>query len=290
MPRIYERAFHVRHYECNAFGRLYHSNFLKYMQESAYRASADAGFDMVAYEHSGRRWFVRETHIAYLHPVHYAEPVTVRTWVEDFHRVRSIRAYELSTPDRLVANAWSDWVYLDARTLLPVTVPPEMVHGFVPEWTQPVSRPRRRFPAAPEIQPGIQPFTTKRQVDWRDLDPAEHVNNSNYEVYIQEAHLLSLEARGWPVERLTAAGVEIVPSRHHIEYRTPALYGDQLEIQVLLFETSELHFSQYFTIRRAGDQELLARSQSSYQCIRLNDESPCALPDSLLADLATGDN
>jgi len=285
MSRTYARPFKVRHYECNAYGRLYPSNFLKYMQEAAYEASADAGFDMVAYERSGKRWFVRESHIEYLHPVHYAEQVIVRTWVQDFHRVRSIRAYELSTPEHLAARAWSDWVYLDAETLMPESVPAEMVQAFMLEETRPVSQPRNRFPRAPQMPQDWQTFTAVRQVDWRDLDPAHHVNNSNYLVYIQEAHLLSLEALGWPVARLEEAGIEILPRSHHIEYRVPALYGDHLEIQALPFAVEADHYSQYHTLRRSGEQELIARNQAVYQCLRLKDERLCQLPDELQANL-----
>jgi acyl-CoA thioester hydrolase len=285
MPRIHERTFTVRHYECNFFGRLYPSAYLQYMQESAYQASAAAGFDMVSYERSGRRWFVRETNIDYFLPVHYSQPVTVRTWVEDFHRVRSIRAYELTAGGQMAARAWSDWVFLDAETLRPVTVPPDMVRGFVPEWQPHASRPRPRFPAAP--MPTMPPHSSRRTVDWPELDPARHVNNAKYPVYTHEAHLQSLAASGWTTDRLEKAGVDILPRRQHIEYRIPALYNDELEIQVITSPATDEEYHQYYTIVRARDQELLARSQASYRCIRLSDESACPFPPAFLAEFTT---
>lgn len=283
MPLTYERTFIVRHYECDAHGRLHHNAYLQYMQEAAYQASAAAGFDMTAYERSGRRWFVRETQIDYHQPAWYAQEITVRTWVEDFHRVRSIRAYEFTTAGQVIANAWSDWVYLDAATLRPVTVPPEMVRGFVPDWTPQESKPRPRFPAVPSNPRNI--FITRRSVDWRDLDPARHVNNTNYLVYAWESGLLALQNHGWTVSRLEEEGVAVAPAQHHIEYRNPALYGDELELQVITTPENAGTITQYNTILRASDHEILARNLTTTRCIWLTDESPCPFPASLLAEL-----
>jgi len=46
MPLIHERAFRVRHYECDAYGHVNHANYLRYMQEAALDASAAAGYDI----------------------------------------------------------------------------------------------------------------------------------------------------------------------------------------------------------------------------------------------------
>ena len=118
MPRVYERAFRVRHYECDAYGHVNHANFLRYMQEAAMDASADAGYDLDRYTALHRQWWIRETEIDYLRPLTYGQTVIVKTWVKDFHRVRSRRAYELREAEsgEIVARAHSDWVYLNTDT------------------------------------------------------------------------------------------------------------------------------------------------------------------------------
>lgn len=286
MPLTYERTFLVRHYECDAYGLLSPNVYLQYMQEAAYQASAAAGFDMVAYERSGRYWFVRETKIDYLDPAHYADEITVRTWVEDFHRVRSIRAYEFSAAGRTIAKAWSDWVYLDATTARPVTVPPEMVRAFVPEWTPQHSKPRPRFPATPST--GGLRFRTQRKVEWRDLDPIQHVNNTVYLAYVQEAGLQALQHPGWTMDRLEQAGVNLYPTQHHIEYRIPALYGDELEIEVVTSVEQTGEINQSFTIQRKSDGEQIAREHAVLRCILLTDQTACAFPAAMLEELASG--
>src|SRR5690554_1377686 len=107
MPLIQERTFRVRHYECDAYGHVNHSHYLHYMQEAAMDASAAAGYDLARYEALGHQWLIRETDIEYLRPLTYGDSVVVKTWVADFHRVRSRRMYELrhAASGELVAQA-----------------------------------------------------------------------------------------------------------------------------------------------------------------------------------------
>ena len=55
MPLTYERAFRVRHYECDAYGHVNHVNYVRYMQEAAFDASAAAGYNMDWYAQNGRQ-------------------------------------------------------------------------------------------------------------------------------------------------------------------------------------------------------------------------------------------
>ena len=75
MPLIHERAFRVRHYECDAYGHVNHANYLRYMQEAALDASAAAGYDIDWYERHQRQWLIRETAITYLKPLTYGDSV-----------------------------------------------------------------------------------------------------------------------------------------------------------------------------------------------------------------------
>ena len=50
MPLTHVRTFQVRYHECDSYGRVNHTNYLRYMQEAAFDASAAAGYDLVRYE------------------------------------------------------------------------------------------------------------------------------------------------------------------------------------------------------------------------------------------------
>ena len=187
MPLVHERTFRVRHYECDAYGHLNHANYLRYMQETAFDASAAAGYDMARYDALGHRWLVRATGIEYLRQLQYNDQVHIRTWVDDFRRVRSRRIYEFrcANGDGLAARASTDWVYANTVTGQPVAIPPEMVTAFYPEGAPAPGAQRDRFPEAPPPPPGI--FKSHHRVEWRDIDPARHVNNAAYLAYVESA-------------------------------------------------------------------------------------------------------
>src|SRR5574341_595828 len=84
MPLTHPRAFRVRHYECDAYGHVNAVNYVRYMQEAAFDASAAAGYDLARYDRMGKLWLVRDTEIEYLAPLRYGDTVEITTWVADF--------------------------------------------------------------------------------------------------------------------------------------------------------------------------------------------------------------
>ncbi len=272
-----ERAFRVRHYECDAYGHVNHANYLRYMQEAAFDASAAVGYDVARYEADGRQWLVRQTDITYLRPLIYGDTVIVRTWVADFRRVRSRRAYalRLAGSDEPVATAATEWVLLDSATLRPATIPPEMVAAFHHPGVAAGER-REPFPVAPPEPPGI--FRMRRRVEWRDIDPAGHVNNANYLAYIEECNVGVAVAHGWPMARMMAASLGIVARRYRIEYRQPALLDDELEVTTYISDVKRATAVRHNTIRRVADGALLARAHALWVFIDLATGRPRRIP------------
>jgi acyl-CoA thioester hydrolase len=282
-PAVLERAFRVRLYECDAYGHVNHANYLRYMQEAALDASAAVGYDVARYNDMSRLWLIRETDITYLRSLVYGDTVIVRTWVGDFRRVRSRRLYELRLADgnEPVATAATEWVFLDAAALRPATPPPEMIAAFYHPATIPGQR-REPFPAAPPPPPGV--FRARRRVEWRDVDPAGHVNNANYLAYIEEANVGAAEAFGWPLPRLLEQGIAIVARRYRIEYRQPAVMGDELEVTSYLSDVKRATAVRHNEIRRLSDGELLARAYALWVFVDPATGRPLRLPAEFLAD------
>lgn len=83
-PIFFERAFRIRHYECDAYGHVNHANYVRYMQETAFDASAAVGYALADYEIMGRFWLVRETGVTYIRPLTYGDTVIVKTWVSNY--------------------------------------------------------------------------------------------------------------------------------------------------------------------------------------------------------------
>ncbi|MFQ5400611.1 MAG: YbgC/FadM family acyl-CoA thioesterase [Anaerolineae bacterium] len=286
MPLSHERTFRVRHYECDAYGHVNHANYLRFMQEAALDASAAAGYDLARYRAMGQQWWIRETDIAYVRPLTYGDAVVVRTWVTDFRRVRSRRAYEmrLAGGGALVATAHTDWVFLDRATQRPVTVPDEMVRAFMPEGI-PTQAPRREpFPEAPPPPPGV--FTIRRHVEWRHVDAEQHVNNAMYMAYTEDCGVWVAAAHGWPMTRMMEAGFGIVARRYRIEYKQPAALGDELEIATWISDVKRATAVRHYTITRRRDGTLLARAHVLWVWVSLTNGLPIRIPADFIADFA----
>jgi acyl-CoA thioester hydrolase len=285
MPLTHTRTFRIRHYECDTHGRVYHANYLRYMQETAFDASAAAGYDMARYEAMGRFWLVRETNLEVFRPLFYDEQIEVKTWIADFRHVHSQRAYELSLAgtDRLVARATTDWAFLDSATGYPAIIPDEMVAAFVTAGAQGQRGPRDRFPSPPPAPLGA--FRARRRVQWRDLDPAGHVNNAVYLAYFEDCAVQAAEAHGWPPGRLEAAGAGIHATHHRIDYRQPALLDDELEVIAWLSDAQPSGAIWHFDLRRTSDDVRLARARTRWQVIDLVSGEPRSTPGEFLADL-----
>jgi acyl-CoA thioester hydrolase len=284
MPLIHERTFRVRNYECDAYGHVNHANYLRYMQEAALDASAAAGYDIARYETMRRGWQIRETDITYLHPLTYGDSVIVKTWVEDFRRVRSRRAYELRRADNgtIIAEAHTDWVFLDTDTLRPVTVPEEMILGFYPEGL-PGQAPRRKpFPEPPPPPPGV--FVTRRHVEWRDIDQVHHVNNASYLAYIEDCGVQVAAAHDWPMARMMEHGFGIVARRYRIEYKQPAFMDDELEVATWISDPGRTSAVRHYTVTRLSDQALLVRARVVWVWVDLATGRPIRIPADFITD------
>lgn len=286
MPLIHSRSFRVRFYECDAFGHLNNANYLRYMQEAAFDASAAAGYDSAEYDRIGKYWLIRETDIEYLQPVRFGETIGIKTWVADIHRVRSRRAYEFSRSGStdLVARAFTDWVLLDRQTNRPVTVPESMTKAFFPDGLPESFPSRQPFPSLPTPPQGK--FTTQRRVVWQDIDPAQHVNNAVYLVIIEECGMQVIAAHNWPVQRMLAEGFAILIRRHQIQYYSPAILDDDLTITTWVSSVKRSTATRHYEIRRSTDNQRIAIVHSLGVWVDLKSGKPIRIPEQLLTDFS----
>lgn len=287
MPLTHEITLPIRYDECDAYGHVNHANYLRYMQEAAFSASAAAGYDVERYDSMDRLWVVRDTEIEYLSPLRYGDRVQIKTWVVDFRRVRSRRAYELrpAGEDSPAARAYSDWVYLDRRARRPVSVPQEMIRAFLPDGPPQDAPPRERFPQPPPPPPGV--FTQERRVQWSDVDPAGHVNNAVYLSYLEDCAVRDAVSRGWPMQRmLEEGGFAIVARRYRIQYRQQALPDDKLQVSTWISDVKRATAVRHYAIRRADDGELLTQARALWVWIDPQTGRPVRIPRAFVADFS----
>lgn len=211
----------------DGFGRAHAAAYLRHLAQVAIDASGAAGFDAAWYAAAGARWLVRRTTLAVRRPARADSELEVRTWVEDFRRVRSRRRYEaypLGARDEAVSlSALTDWVFVDLATGRPRRVPAEMQARFGVAVDGGAARPAWDGGAPP-----VLPARTTHRVRWAEVDGLGHMNNAAYLDLLVESAFEALAAAGWPLERLASAAAPYVAACD-IEYLDEVRYADDLE-------------------------------------------------------------
>jgi acyl-CoA thioester hydrolase len=286
MRRVYTTTFRVPHHDLDAFGELRPSAYIRLLQQAATEASEEAGFSDRWYTAAGAFWLVRRTAIEYAYPVGAGERLHIRTWVADVRRVRSQREYEVydESEERLVARAYTDWVYVESGTGRPRRVPQEIVDRLMPGGMEP---PLPRAPWAGAGAP-VTAFAVTRAVEFRDLDGLAHVNNASYLDYVEESALAAATAAGWPLERMLALGGCWRPRSHDIEYLVEAVYGDVLRCLTWVTTCDVSELERQTEIRRDGDGILLARARSRWMWVERPGRTRRQIPPALTSALLSG--
>jgi acyl-CoA thioester hydrolase len=262
--------------DLDAFGEVRTTSLLRLLQETATRASSDAGFDDAYYRRTGTMWIIRRNTVTLHAPARYGDVLDVRTWIADFRRVRSQREYDVRAGDRLVARASSDWVYVDRAHGRPRRIPEEWERVFMPGGPPP----HERVPFV-EREPPPHAATFERRVELHELDALQHVNNANYVAYLEQAALDAVSAAGWSMAAQRAAGGRLRAVGHDLEYLDSALYGERILVTTWTTAIGATDVERHAHLHR-GDATrplLHASSRHAWWC----DDRPAPLP----ADLRT---
>lgn len=292
MPLKHTFTFPVRFYECDAYGHLNNSNYVRYMQEAAFAAYHALGFNDDNDRKTGILWLIRNTEVEYLKPLRYGDTAAVTTWAENIQRVRLKRMYEVRCQgaDELLARGFTDWVLLNRDTFRPVTIPEDMTDAIFPDGLPDEPLPRNPFPTAPPAPSGA--VTIHRRVAWEDIDPAGHVNNARYFSYIEEAGIQAADQFGVRMADFLEQGFGSVARKTRVEYKQQVRLGDDLEITTYLSDIRGASATRQFILRRAADQALVAQAFVIWVYIDLNTGRPTRFPqearDRLAAHIADG--
>jgi acyl-CoA thioesterase FadM len=195
----------------------------------------------------------------------------VKTWVADFRRVQSLRMYEfrLKGSERLIARGQTNWIFLDAKTHRPASIPEELKTAFFPEGPPEEAPQREPFPTPPPPPPGAVTF--KRGIAWSDLDPTGHVNNAHFDTFdLADSHDGVI---GWVIRKA------------HIEYLQQARIGDRLLITTYLSDIKRASAIRHYLIRDEKSEELVARAYLLFASIDLSTGRPTRIPADTLAAL-----
>lgn len=123
MNGIYKHAIKVTPELVDRNGHVNNVVYVQWLQDAAVHHARATGCTAAALA-LGATWVVRSHHIEYLKPAFAGDTITVLTWVANVRKVRSLRRYRLvrERDEAVVAEAETDWVFVDARTGRPQAI------------------------------------------------------------------------------------------------------------------------------------------------------------------------
>lgn len=102
-------------------------------------------------------------------------------------------------------------------------------------------------------------FEIALRVEAEDIDDLGHVNNVVYLRWVQEAAIAHWQAAATAEQQRQLLWVV---TRHEIDYRRPALEGDELRARTWVGTARRRAFDRHTEIVRATDEKLLARART----------------------------
>jgi acyl-CoA thioester hydrolase len=131
-PQVFTRTFVVPEEAIDELGHVSNLKYIAWMQEIAIQHSAAEGWPVERYLRSGAVWVVRSHFITYLRPAFERETITLQTWIAEIKQRSCLRKYlVLRAQDQsILAEAETNWVYIDQRTGRPLRIPEELRAAF----------------------------------------------------------------------------------------------------------------------------------------------------------------
>ena len=128
---IYRDEFTVPETAIDGNGHVNNVAYVQWMQDIAIaHFTATGGADLM--HDLGGTWVARSHHIEYLRPAFAGDRIEASTWVANLRRVRSLRRYEFTrvSDGKTLARGETDWVFVDAVSGRPCTIPEEIRRVF----------------------------------------------------------------------------------------------------------------------------------------------------------------
>lgn len=279
MDKLYTAHVTVRHHEVDVFGRVHPSTYLRVLAQTAVEASTAAGYDAGWYAAAGCMWLVRRSSFELARPARAEEPLEIRTWVEDFRRVRSHRRYDIHVDGAPLLTGRTDWVYVDVGSGRPRRIPAEMEAALGTAGTPAAERPPWQSPSPPAA-----PARSTHRVRVSELDGLGHVNNAAYLDLLGQAVFDALEDVGWSLDACIASGAVPVLAGVDVEYLESARYRDELHL-VTWFTPAADGLEAHQAIHREGTARPLVRATTRWHWTCGPSDARVAAPPALLAAL-----
>ena len=132
MPKVFIKKLTVSNDAIDMNNHVNNIVYLSWMQEAAIQHSEAQGWPIERYLKTGGSWVVRSHFIKYLHPAFLGDSISILTWVSGIRKQSSMRKYLFwrGRDKKVLAEAETNWVFVDLKTGRPCLIPPELRSAF----------------------------------------------------------------------------------------------------------------------------------------------------------------
>lgn len=132
MPRIFTREITIADSDIDVQGHVNNLRYVAWMQDVAVAHSTAQGWGMDRYVAEGAGWVVRQHTITYRRPCFLGETITACTWIAGIGPRQCPRKYLFwrASDHAVLAEAETQWVFIDLKTGRPTKVPQELRDAF----------------------------------------------------------------------------------------------------------------------------------------------------------------
>lgn len=112
--------------------------------------------------------------------------------------------------------------------------------------------------------------TTRVRVRHYEMDALGHVNNAVYLHYIEEAAIEHARVLGFDEARWRTLGGAWVVRRHEVDYRLPAVAGDELDVTTRIIRVERVQAVRRTSIARVGDGAVVVDALTQWVWVGLD--------------------
>ncbi len=123
-----------------------------------------------------------------------------------------------------------------------------------------------------------------------EADVLGHANNVAYVQWMQQAALAHSAALGWSWQRYKDFGYGWVVRHHRIDYRQPAVPGDEIVVETWVATMQKVTSLRRYQIRRTIDGKLLATAETKWAFVNFATGQPVRIPPEMTEAFATVDH
>lgn len=125
-------------------------------------------------------------------------------------------------------------------------------------------------------------YSISFQVEQKDIDEFNHVNNEVYLTWLLRAATEHSNQLGYSLEKYVSDGAAFVVRRHELDYLAPAFLAEELVLETWVSDMAGIKSTREYQILRQKDRKIILKAKTLWVYVSLQTGKPVAIPETLI--------